>query len=172
MSRYAEAPTYDADYWLRRERRRQWRHAHGHRGFRPAELIAMILGFIVFWPIGLAILFWKIAGRPRLPILTRVLPDGAFEPPADTSRERGDGHRPSGNSAFEAYRRAELERLEAERRKLAAEEQAFADFLAELKQARDREEFDRFIEERRAGRLHHRPPNGDISGHAPEPWSG
>ncbi|MBV9050830.1 MAG: DUF2852 domain-containing protein, partial [Hyphomicrobiales bacterium] len=40
-------------------------------------------------------------------------------------------------------------RLEAERRKLAEEERAFADFLRELRTARDREEFDRFMQSRR-----------------------
>jgi hypothetical protein len=29
-------------------------------GWRPVELLAMILGFIVFWPIGVAVLAWKI----------------------------------------------------------------------------------------------------------------
>ena len=32
-------------------------------GWKPIELVAMILGFIVFWPIGLAILFAKMWQR-------------------------------------------------------------------------------------------------------------
>ena len=53
------------------------------------------------------------------------------------------------NEAFEEYKRSTLERLEAERRKLAEEERAFADFLRELRRARDREEFDHFMQSRR-----------------------
>src|ERR1700722_4105899 len=34
----------------------------GLRGFQPLELVAMILGFVFFWPIGLAILVFKLCG--------------------------------------------------------------------------------------------------------------
>jgi Protein of unknown function (DUF2852) len=53
--------------------------------------------------------------------------------------------RDSGNSAFEDWKRGELERLEQERQKLVAAQQEFADFLSQLKRAKDREEFDRFL---------------------------
>ena len=32
----------------------------------PAELLAMILGFMVYWPIGLAIVGWKVVQRRRV----------------------------------------------------------------------------------------------------------
>ena len=57
--------------------------------------------------------------------------------------------RNSGNSAFDAYKAREVERLEAERRKLAEEQRAFGEFLDRLKKAKDQEEFDRFMSERR-----------------------
>jgi hypothetical protein len=62
---------------------------------------------------------------------------------------REDFARHSGNSAFDAYRAQELERLEAERRKLDEEQRAFGEFLDRLKKAKDQEEFDRFMSERR-----------------------
>ena len=34
----------------------------GFRGFQPVELVAMILGFVFFWPIGLAVLVFKLCG--------------------------------------------------------------------------------------------------------------
>ena len=43
---------------------RQYDGSHG-RGYwhgepwKPVEILAMVLGFIVFWPIGLAVLGWK-----------------------------------------------------------------------------------------------------------------
>ena len=55
----------------------------------------------------------------------------------------------SGNRAFDDWRAGELARLEEERRKLVAAEREFADFLEQLRHARDREEFDRFMQERR-----------------------
>jgi hypothetical protein len=56
----------------------------------------------------------------------------------------------SGNSVFDDWKRSELERLEEERRKLAEAERDFAFFLDQLRRAKDREEFDRFMAARRA----------------------
>ena len=60
----------------------------------------------------------------------------------------GFGARSTGNSAFDDWRTAELARLEEERRKLAAAEREFADYMEGLRRARDREEFDRFMNQR------------------------
>jgi len=124
----------------------------GFRGFRPLELVAMILGFIFFWPVGLAILVFKLCGGelPRFagpPWRGEPWWNGPWRNPS-SAWSGWQGPR-SGNQAFEDYKRATLERLEAERRKLAEEERAFADFLRELRNARDREEFDRFMQSRR-----------------------
>ena len=34
---------------------------------KPAWIVAMVLGFILFWPIGLALLFYMIFGKHALP---------------------------------------------------------------------------------------------------------
>jgi hypothetical protein len=116
----------------------------------------MILGFVFFWPIGLAILVFKLCGGelPRFagPQWQGEAPGAPWGGgPWSSSSFAWQGWHGSrtGNQAFEEYRRATLERLEAERRKLAEEERAFADFLRELRNARDREEFDRFMQSRR-----------------------
>ncbi|VFU09125.1 conserved protein of unknown function [Methylocella tundrae] len=62
---------------------------------------------------------------------------------------RNAGFGSSGNRAFDEWREGELARLEEERRKLVAAEREFAEFLENLRHARDREEFDRFMQERR-----------------------
>jgi hypothetical protein len=61
----------------------------------------------------------------------------------------GFGPRPTGNSAFDEWRSAELARLEEERQKLVQAERDFAEHLDKLRRARDREEFERFMQERR-----------------------
>ena len=133
----------------------------GFRGFQPVELVAMILGFVFFWPIGLAILVFKLCGGqfPRFagaewqngPWGSGSLSSWAdrFWGGATRSGFQGWSETRNSNQAFEDYKRSTLERLEAERRKLAEEERAFADFLRELRTARDREEFDRFMQSRR-----------------------
>ena len=62
----------------------------------------------------------------------------------------GGAPRPTGNSAFDDWRSAELARLEEERQKLVQAERDFAEHLDKLRRARDREEFDRFMSERSA----------------------
>jgi hypothetical protein len=117
-----------------------WRGAIDRR-WHPVELASMIVGFVLFWPIGLAILGWKKwtgAGRSRR--------DDRQSP--DVSRGLGSD---TGNSAFEAFKQAELARLEAERLKLHQAQADFGAYLERLKQARDREEFDRFMGERSEG---------------------
>ena len=101
----------------------------------PFEIAAMVLGFVVFWPVGLAILFWALWNKRQ----------GGTATVPDWVPRIGALGRNTGNSAFEDWKRGELERLEQERQKLAAAQQEFAQFLAQLKRAKDREEFDRFL---------------------------
>ncbi len=56
---------------------------------------------------------------------------------------------PSGNRAFDEWREAELARLEEERRKLEDAHREFAEFVENIRKAKDREEFERFMNERR-----------------------
>ena len=112
-----------------------WRGAAVRR-FHPVEFVAMIVGFVIFWPVGLAILAWK-KWTGTAPAQRSALQ--AIELQGDT-----------GNSAFEDFKSAELARLEDERRRLVEAQAQFGDFLDRLKRARDREEFERFMTERAA----------------------
>ena len=64
----------------------------------------------------------------------------------------GGGFNRSGNQAFDAWKETELARLEEERRKLDAAQKEFNDYLDHLRHAKDREEFDRFMNERTAAK--------------------
>ena len=67
----------------------------------------------------------------------------------------GQSHRDfstSGNAAFDDYRADQLKRLEEERARLDAEIDAFHDYMANLRRAKDREEFDRFMSDHRGNR--------------------
>ncbi len=64
----------------------------------------------------------------------------------DRSPVPGEGAvspRTSGNRAFDAYRAETLKRLEEDQR-------SFREYLERLRQAKDRAEFEQFMEERRA----------------------
>jgi hypothetical protein len=124
----------------------------GRMRWTPIELVAMILGFIFFFPIGLAILFWKIMQTKHAH--ARDFGAMAQEKWGDFEQRSGlaamarrcrEWPASSGNSAFDDWRRAEMERLAEERRKIFEAEKAFEDYLDGLRRSRDREEFERFM---------------------------
>ncbi len=128
------------------------------RGWKPLEIAAMIFGFMLYWPLGLAVIAWKF-WQKRSGYQGDLFAFGRekWESAADWNWGSGNfagrswraGFGPSGNRAFDDWRAAELARLEEERQKLVAAEREFAEFLDNLRRARDREEFDRFMQERR-----------------------
>ncbi len=163
---------------------------------RPAWIVLMVLGFIVYWPIGLAILAYIIwsgrmgmwsgpmgcgwhgrrgdIGEWRQRAIERV--NDAFdrmERKMERKRarweermqryggSRGPGTREglheTGNRAFDEYRTDALRRLEEEANEFRA-------FLERLRMARDRAEFDEYMQERRD-----RPTSGPSEAPQPPP---
>lgn len=136
----------------------------------PATIALMVLGFIVFWPLGLAMLAYILFGD-RLHAFKREANekmDGFYRNCRQSGGWHGRGrhHRPdTGNVAFDDWRKAELERIEEERRKLDEMRAEFDNYLRELRRAKDQEEFDRFMRERNATR---RPDDGGpVTGYQP-----
>ena len=115
----------------------------------PLTIALMILGFVLFWPLGVAMLAYILWGDR----LHRVYDDARAQfrtggwSCGRAARGFG-GFEHTGNVAFDEYRKREIERIEAERAKLDAMRAEFDDFLRELRRARDKEEFDRFMAER------------------------
>ena len=128
----------------------------------PATIALMVLGFVVFWPLGLAMLAYIIFGD-RLKTFKKDANDtvdGMFASCRGKFRSgRGHGFRSAtGNVAFDDWRDAELARLDEERRKLDEMREEFDAYSRELRRAKDQEEFDRFMRERRA------QGHGDVPG--------
>ena len=128
---------------------------------RSLEIGAIVVSFIYVWPVAVAYVAWKIAGYPALDRMREFARSGSwsfgssdgqsrFARAFDAAKESGVYRSTSGNWAFEEYRRAELDRLEARRRALQEESRAFAEFVEELKRAKDREQFDAFMAKRRS----------------------
>lgn len=101
-----------------------WLDARG----KGAWIAAMVLGFIFFWPLGLALLAYMIWSKRMF--------NGSCK-----SRRHAPTFNSSGNSAFDAYKADTLKRLEDE-------QVAFESFLQRLRDAKDKSEFDAFMEDR------------------------
>jgi hypothetical protein len=108
------------------------------------NIVLMIVGFAVFWPLGLAMLAWIIWGD-EIARKTEEL-KGQFRSFSDRAPSFRTGpFRDTGNVAFDEYRERELKRLNEERRKLDEMRAEFESFLKELRRVKDQEEFDRFM---------------------------
>lgn len=107
---------------------------------KPAWITAMILGFIVWWPIGLGVLAYLIWSG-RMGCGNRTAWRDYF---ATEARRFGGPLRSTGNHAFDDYREATLKRLEEEANEFQA-------FLKRLRHAKDKAEFDQFMAERSRG---------------------
>ncbi len=95
---------------------------------RGAWIAAMVAGFILFWPLGLILLGYMIwSGRMA-----------CSHKKKSAWRNR---NRSTGNTAFDSYREETLRRLEDE-------QSAFEGFLGKLREAKDKAEFDQFMDER------------------------
>jgi Protein of unknown function (DUF2852) len=137
-----------------------------------AWIALMVLGFMVYWPIGLAILAYIIwSGRMgcgwhgrrgdvdewRTRAIERVNRAAEHwerkrarweEHRRHWAGPHGGGLRETGNRAFDEYRSEALRKLEEEANEFRA-------FLDRLRMARDRAEFDDYMKERR-----NRPSSG------------
>ena len=118
-----------AEAWLDRKGRMAW-------------IAAMVLGFVIFWPIGLMLVGY-------ITYTNRWSSNKMFGCAA--RRHRHDGTetayhayraaQPSGNAAFASYKAEML-------RRLAAEQPAFEAFLQRLRTSKDKTEFDQFMDDR------------------------
>lgn len=107
----------------------------------PMWLAFMIVGFVVFWPVGLAILIYLMwSGKMNCCIGKMTAWKGDGVKCWDISHRESRG---SGNTAFDEYRETTLKRLEEERRE-------FTQFLDRLRRAKDQDEFDVFMAEQQA----------------------
>jgi len=105
-----------------------WLDNHG----KGAWIAAMIVSFIFFWPVGLAILAYMIWGKNMFGNCA-----------ARKQHRRKHGFKSSGNTAFDAYKAETLQRLQDE-------QESFEAFLQRLRDAKDKSEFDQFMDERAA----------------------
>jgi hypothetical protein len=114
------------------------------------NIVLMIIGFAVFWPLGLAMLAWIIWGDEigaKVEDLKGHFRSFTERAPSFSRGEFSGFQGRTGNAAFDEYRAQELKRLDEERRRLEAMRAEFETFLAELRRVKDHEEFDRFMRE-------------------------
>ena len=135
----------------------------GHQGrinkplLRPAWTPATIgLTVLLFmfhlWPLGLAMIAYVIWGD-RLDAFkddANRATDNLMSKFGQFGRGAPAGFGRTGNVAFDDWRTEELKRLDEERSRLAAMEREFDSYQRELRRAKDQEEFETFLRNRKS----------------------
>ncbi len=122
---------------------------------KPAWIALLVLSFILFWPVGLALLAYLIwSGRMACNGSRR------WRERMHEGMHRWQGRQGGGapNTAFDDYRAETLKRLEEEERE-------FRSFLERLRRAKDKAEFDEFMADRKRSP---EAPNGPPQDGAPQ----
>ncbi|MEY9756993.1 DUF2852 domain-containing protein [Bradyrhizobium yuanmingense] len=145
------AYTADVNRWRGPSNQRQYyeRPRMLDTPWHPGWIAVTILGFIIWWPIGLALLFFTLGSRRMSCWSNQDRWQNKMEKmqyKMDRMRDRmerrgfgfGFGPPSSGNRAFDEYRSETLRRLEEE-------QVEFKNFLDRLRHAKDKEEFDQFM---------------------------
>jgi Protein of unknown function (DUF2852) len=118
---------------------------------KPVLIILMVAGFIFWWPVGLvllALMIWR-----KRAMWCGGYRQGAWQQSGagcwsgwknwgGGTRSQSSSSSSSGNRAFDEYRAETLKRLEEEQKE-------FGEFLERLRFAKDKSEFDQFMDERR-----------------------
>jgi hypothetical protein len=127
----------------------------------PLTIALMVLGFVVWWPLGLAMLAYILWGEmfggsaekaEGFVNRSRSWAENNCGPGRHGFHRHGGFRSQSGNAAFDDYRAEQLRRLEEERKRLDEEVNAFHEYMRNLRMARDREEFDRFMRDKNGNR--------------------
>ena len=128
--------------WLRRAER--WLDDRG----KAAWIATTVLAFIFAWPVGLGLLAYMIWSKRMFSRSSCAQNASSHWAKMREHHHAGQGHwgrhgamRSSGNAAFDAYKSETLRRLEDE-------QAAFEAFLQRLRDAKDKSEFDNFMEDR------------------------
>jgi len=112
--------------------------------------LAVVGGFIVWWPIGLFMLFWVLDGR-RVSDLPGVLNRAwswVQNTKAFAGRNLGSGlESSSDNVVFNEYQQTQLDRIHEIREDIRRRKDRFENFRADTKRRADEDEFKRFMNE-------------------------
>lgn len=119
----------------------------------PATIGLMVAGFVVFWPLGLAMIAYVLWGDRLEEFKSKFSQATGNQAAGGRARNcnwgrNGAFHARTGNVAFDEWRDAEMKRLDEERRKLDEMRAEFDEYFRELRRAKDQEEFNAFMSRR------------------------
>lgn len=106
------------------------------------NIAVMVIGFVLFWPAGLFLLYWNLTGRPisELPDAIR----GLWNRITGNFRDH-NGRQDSDNIVFNEYQQTQYDRIREIKDEIKKRADRFSEFRQGAKRRADEEEFNRFM---------------------------
>ena len=106
------------------------------------NIAAMVIGFVVFWPIGLFMLYWILKGRNVADVGNRIAEKWHDASPRErTATSRFD------NEVFNEFQQTQYDRIREIKDEIKDRSRRFAEFRSDAKRRADKEEFNRFMDD-------------------------
>jgi len=123
----------------------QHRNSCSKGNWSAMNIAAMVIGFILFWPVGLLILYWNITGRNL-----KDLPGAVQDKWSSIFNKSWGGMKKSDqtyaeNSVFNEYQQTQFDRIAEIKEEIMNRAKSFKDFQSEAKRRADEAEFKEFM---------------------------
>ncbi|MES9971979.1 MAG: DUF2852 domain-containing protein [Candidatus Thiodiazotropha sp.] len=106
-----------------------------------ANIVAMVLGFILFPPLGFVVLLWTILGHP-----IQDLPGWVRDKWSQLLRKNKAGtYDESENIVFNEFQQTQYDRIREIKEEIKRRAEAFRSFRFDAKRRKDQQEFDEFM---------------------------
>ena len=108
----------------------------------PFNIGAMVFGFVLFWPIGLVVLYWNISGRDArdLPAAIKQKWSSMFNrSKAESSPSTHE------NSVFDEFQQTQYDRIAEIKEEIRERARRFNEFRSDAKRRAEQEEFNQFM---------------------------
>jgi hypothetical protein len=115
--------------------------ACGFGHWSGANIAAMVLGFIIFPPLGFVVLLWTILGHP-----VQELPGWVRDKWNQIFRKSSAGtYKDSENIVFNEYQQTQYDRIREIKEEIKKRAEAFRSFRFDAQRRKDQKEFDEFM---------------------------
>ena len=105
-----------------------------------ANIVAMVLSFVIFWPLGLFVLFWILSGREAM-----QLPGVIKNKWREFTGKSGSFGENNANTVFNEFQQTQYDRINEIKHEIKARSERFKEFRDDAQRRADQEEFNQFM---------------------------
>ena len=109
------------------------------------NIAVMVIGFVLFWPVGLLILYWNITGRNLKDLPGAVQEKWSAMFNGSWSSSKGNDNMKGVNSIFDEFQQTQYDRITEIKDEIKNRARSFKDFRSNAKRRADEAEFKEFM---------------------------